>query len=88
MHQKKLIKRKRHFRLPQIKSVDLKHIVNVSDIWFINEQTLKDPDGSNENILRAMFKYKMITRIVLNSSFVGLELKKVDDNYLPPEYFF
>jgi hypothetical protein len=35
-----------------------------------------------------MFRYKMISKIVLNNSFVGLQLKKIDDNYLPPEYFF
>lgn len=26
--------------------IDLKHIVNINDIWFINEQTLKNPEGS------------------------------------------
>lgn len=31
-----------------------------------------------------MFRYKMISKIVLNNSFIELELKKVDDNYLPP----
>ena len=35
-HKKKLLKKKRYLPYSQIKSIDLKHIVNVSDIWFIN----------------------------------------------------
>lgn len=35
-HKKKLLKKKRYLPYSQIKCIDLKHIVNVSDIWFIN----------------------------------------------------
>jgi len=30
----------------------------------------------------------MISKVTLNNSFINIELKKNEDNYLPPEYFF
>ena len=48
-------------------AISIKHVVNVGDICFANEESLKFPERSDETLLRALYSYKMISKVSLNN---------------------
>ncbi len=68
-------------------NIDLKHVVNIGDICFVNEDALRNPNTSEETLLKSLYHYNMISKVTLNNYFINIELKKNSENLLPPEYF-
>lgn len=78
-----LLKRK---KLPPTKlfaNIDLKHVINVGDVCFVNEDSLRFPDTSEETLLKTLYHYKMISKVNLNNSYINIELKRNSDDLIP-----
>ncbi len=50
----------------------------------MNEDALRNPDTSEETLLKSLYHYNSITKVTLNNSFISIDLKKNCESILPP----
>ncbi len=82
-----VLKKKKLLPTKLYSNIDLKQVVNIGDICFINENALRNPNTSEETLLKSLYHYNMISKVTLNNSFINVYLKKNCESILPPEYF-